>query len=120
MASKNQVRQNFHLRCFVAKFFYSKFTHFVGVLFTGLKSMVVYKNGQISGMLASLAALVKNNFQSGKIPLEFLFICSINARMKYNVKIERWKLGYHSNSINRNAKISIFEVCNVANYALFG
>ena len=39
--------QNFHLRCFVAKICYSKFTHFVGVLFTGLKSMVVYKNGQI-------------------------------------------------------------------------
>jgi hypothetical protein len=27
-----------------------KNTHFVGVLFTDVKSMVVYKNGQISGM----------------------------------------------------------------------
>ena len=33
------------------KKFCSKFTHFVGVLFTDLKSMVVYQNGQISGML---------------------------------------------------------------------
>ena len=32
------------------KKFCSKFTHFVGVLFTDLKSMVVYQNGQISGM----------------------------------------------------------------------
>ena len=49
-AKKHQILQNtsnFHLRCFVAKKFCSKFTHFVGVLFTGLKSMVVYQKGQI-------------------------------------------------------------------------
>ena len=47
-AKKNtKFAKKIHSRCFVAKHFYSKLTHFVGVLFTGQKSMVVYQKGQI-------------------------------------------------------------------------
>ena len=42
--------KNFIYAVLSRKKFCSKFTHFVGVLFTDLKSMVVYQNGQISGM----------------------------------------------------------------------
>ena len=53
MQKKHQILQNtpnFHLRCFVAKKILFQIYALFGVLFTGLKSMVVYQNGQISGM----------------------------------------------------------------------
>ena len=49
-AKKHQILQNtpnFHLRCFVAKKFLVQIYALFGVLFTGLKSMVVYQKGQI-------------------------------------------------------------------------
>jgi len=50
MQKKHQILQNtpnFHLRCFIAKNFLFQIHALFGVLFTGLKSMVVYQKGQI-------------------------------------------------------------------------
>ena len=49
-AKKKNTPKIFLYAVLSGKNFCSKFTHFVGVLFTDLKSMVVYQNGQISGM----------------------------------------------------------------------
>ena len=54
------------------KKFCSKFTHFVGVLFTDLKSMVVYQNGQISGI--DMVYFDKDNGQTLFLDAYLIFV----------------------------------------------
>ena len=49
----------------------------------------------------------------------FLGVQDIKPRIKYDVGIQRCKLIYHFDFMNRNDRNSIIRVKNVANHALF-